>query len=91
MAVHCGVPVVCAVEDRVRIARGEVQLGQLGVGPVRLLTGDGVESEVESFDLGQARTLAEEIEDLATESAIEDELAALRNRLAKKRDRTEGA
>jgi phage shock protein A len=52
---------------------------------------DGVESEVESFDLGQARTLAEEIEDLATESAIEEELTALRNRLARKRDRTEGA
>jgi phage shock protein A len=51
---------------------------------------DGVESEVESFDLGQARTLSEEIEELATESAIEEELTELRNRLAKKRDRTEG-
>lgn len=51
---------------------------------------DGVESEVESFDIGQARTLAVEIDELATESAIEEELTVLRNRLAKKRDRTEG-
>lgn len=52
---------------------------------------DGVESEVESFDLGRSRTLAEEIDELATESAIEEELAALRNRMATKQDRSEGA
>ena len=52
---------------------------------------DGVESEVESFDLGRGRSLAEEIDELATESAIEEELSALRSRMAKKQDRSEGA
>ncbi len=51
---------------------------------------DGVESEVESFDMGQAKTLSEEIEELAAESAIEEELEALRSRLAKKRGSPDG-
>jgi phage shock protein A len=44
---------------------------------------DAAEGEVESFDLGRGRSLAEEISELASESAIEDELAALKARLAK--------
>jgi len=53
---------------------------------------DGAEGEVEAFDLGGAktRTLAEEIEDLATESAIDQELAALKRRMAKDDQRSEG-
>jgi phage shock protein A len=41
------------------------------------------EGEVEAFDLGRGKSLAEEISELATESAIEDELAALKARLQK--------
>lgn len=44
---------------------------------------DAAEGEVEAFDLGRGRSLAEEISELAAESAIEDELAALKARLAK--------
>ena len=44
---------------------------------------DAAEGEVEAFDLGRGKSLAEEISDLAAESAIEDELAALKARLAK--------
>jgi phage shock protein A len=44
---------------------------------------DAAEGEVEAFDLGRGRSLAEEISELATESAIEDELAALKARLQK--------
>ena len=36
-----------------------------------------------AFDLGRGRSLAEEISELAAESAVEDELAALKARLAK--------
>ena len=53
---------------------------------------DGAEGEVEAFDLGQGkpRTLADEIDDLATESAIDRELAALKQRMAKGEERSEG-
>jgi phage shock protein A len=44
---------------------------------------DEAEGEVEAFDLGRGRTLAEEISELAAESAIEDELAALKARVAR--------
>ena len=44
---------------------------------------DAAEGEVEAFDLGRGKSLAEEISELATESAIEDELAALKARIAK--------
>jgi len=43
---------------------------------------DAAEGEVEAFDLGRGKSLAEEISELAAESAIEDELAALKARLA---------
>ena len=43
---------------------------------------DEAEGEVEAFDLGRGKSLAEEISELAAESAIEDELAALKARLA---------
>ena len=41
-----------------------------------------VEGEIESYDLGQKQTLAEEIDSLAAESAIEEELAAIKARLS---------
>jgi phage shock protein A len=44
---------------------------------------DAAEGEVEAFDLGRGRSLAEEISELAGDSAIEDELAALKARLKK--------
>jgi phage shock protein A len=44
---------------------------------------DAAEGEVEAFDLGRGKSLAEEISELAAESAIEDELAALKARLEK--------
>ncbi|MEQ8355642.1 MAG: phage shock protein PspA [Kiloniellaceae bacterium] len=44
---------------------------------------DAAEGEVEAFDLGRGKSLAEEISGLAAESAIEDELAALKERLGK--------
>ncbi|MGF1592353.1 MAG: phage shock protein PspA [Kiloniellaceae bacterium] len=44
---------------------------------------DAAEGEVEAFDLGRGKSLAEEISELAAESAIEDELAALKARVAK--------
>ncbi len=43
---------------------------------------EAVEGEVESFDLGKGKTLAEEIADLEAEAAIEDELAALKAKAA---------
>jgi phage shock protein A len=46
---------------------------------------DRAEGEVETFDLGRGKSLAEEISELASEAAIEDELAALKARLAKSR------
>jgi phage shock protein A len=45
---------------------------------------DLAEGRVESFDLGQKKTLAEEINALQTDDAIEAELAALRDKVAKK-------
>ncbi|MHA1566100.1 MAG: phage shock protein PspA [Alphaproteobacteria bacterium] len=41
-----------------------------------------VEGEIESYDLGQKQTLAEEIDSLAAESAIEEELAAIKARIS---------
>jgi phage shock protein A len=46
---------------------------------------DRAEGEVEAFDLGRGKSLAEEISELASEAAIEDELAALKARLAESR------
>lgn len=43
---------------------------------------DAKEGEVEAFDLGRRKSLAEEISELAAESAIEDELTALKAKLA---------
>ncbi len=47
---------------------------------------DEAEGEVEAFDLGRGKSLSEEISELATESAIDDELAALKARMAKSKD-----
>jgi phage shock protein A len=44
---------------------------------------DTTEGEVEAFDLGRSRTLAEEIDELAAHSEVEEELAALKSRLGK--------
>jgi phage shock protein A len=44
---------------------------------------DRVEGEVEAFDLGRARTLADEIDELVTDGAVDEELAALKARLGK--------
>ncbi len=44
---------------------------------------DAAEGEVEAFDLGRGKSLAEEISELAAESGIEDELTALKARLQK--------
>jgi len=43
---------------------------------------DRLEGEVEAYDLGRTKTLTEEIAELEAESAIEDELAALKARVA---------
>jgi len=51
---------------------------------------DDAESEVEAFDLGRSKSLAEEISELAAESAIEDELTALKARLNKSEDAAAG-
>ncbi len=48
---------------------------------------DHMEGEAEAFDLGQIKTLSEEIADLEVNSAIEDELSALKSRLAEGRAR----
>ena len=50
---------------------------------------DAAEGEVEAYDLGQRKTLADEIAELEAESAIEDELAALKARLSKAEGRKE--
>lgn len=42
---------------------------------------DNLEGEVESFDLGRGKTLAEEISDLEAEQAVERELEELKSRL----------
>jgi phage shock protein A len=52
---------------------------------------DRVEGEVESFDLGRSRTLADEIDDLVTDGAVDEELQALKVRLGKGAARPEGA
>lgn len=44
---------------------------------------DRLEGEAEAFDLGQGRSLADEIGDLAREEAIQNELNALKSRLKK--------
>jgi len=50
---------------------------------------DNVEGEVESYDLGRGKSLAEEIDELATDGAVEEELAALKSRLGKSQGRPE--
>lgn len=52
---------------------------------------DAAEGEVEAFDLDRGRSLAEEISELASEAAIEDELAALKARLAGSKDGSKAA
>jgi phage shock protein A len=44
---------------------------------------DDVEGEVEAFDLGRTKTLAEEIDELAADEAVEAELAAMKSRLGR--------
>jgi len=44
---------------------------------------DRLEGEVEAYDVGRTKTLTEEIADLEAEADIEDELAALKARVAK--------
>ena len=44
---------------------------------------DAAESEVEAFDLGRGRTLADEINDLASNTAVEAELKELKSKLGK--------
>jgi phage shock protein A len=51
---------------------------------------DRVEGEVEAFDLGRARTLADEIDELVTDGAVDEELQALKARLGKASDRPQG-
>ena len=43
---------------------------------------DATEGDVEAFDLGKGKTLSEEIAELEVEGAIEEELAALKARVA---------
>ncbi len=43
---------------------------------------DEAEGKVEAYDLGQRQTLAQEIADLEAESAIDEEMSALKRRLA---------
>ena len=49
---------------------------------------DGLEGEVEAFDLGKGKTLSDEIADLEAESGIEDELAALKARMSGRKTET---
>jgi phage shock protein A len=44
---------------------------------------DAAESEVEAFDLGRAKTLADEINDLAANAVVEEELRELKSKLGK--------
>lgn len=46
---------------------------------------DNIEGEVESYDLGRGKTLAEEIADLESEQAVERELEELKSRLQAQR------
>lgn len=48
---------------------------------------DAAEGEVESYDLGRGKTLAEEIAELEAESAIDEELSALKSRFTKTREK----
>ncbi len=50
---------------------------------------DAAEGELEAYDLGQRKTLAEEIDELETDSVIEEQLAALKERLGKARSQKE--
>ncbi len=43
---------------------------------------DGLEGEVEAFDVGRGKSLADELADLETEADVEAELARLKERLA---------
>ncbi len=43
---------------------------------------DAVQGEVEAYDLGRGRTLSEQIDELARDAAVDDELAALKAKLA---------
>lgn len=49
---------------------------------------DGLEGEVEAFDLGKGKTLSDEIAELEAESGIEDELAALKARMSGRKTET---
>ena len=44
---------------------------------------DAAESEVEAFDLGRGKTLADEINDLAADSVVEEELKELKAKMGK--------
>jgi hypothetical protein len=44
---------------------------------------DTAESEVEAVDLGRGKTLADEIEELAADSAVEEELRELKSKLGR--------
>jgi len=48
---------------------------------------DELEAGAEVYDMGKERTLDEEFADLAAESGVEDELAAMKAKLAKKDDK----
>jgi phage shock protein A len=47
---------------------------------------DTLEGEVESFDLGRGKTLADEISDLEAEQAVDRELAELKSQMQARRD-----
>ncbi len=49
---------------------------------------DGLEGEVEAFDLGKGKTLSDEIAELEAESGIEDELATLKARMSGRKTET---
>ena len=51
---------------------------------------DEAEGRVEAFDVGQRKTLAQEIVELEAEDAIDAEMAALKDRLAKKSAKKKG-
>ncbi|MFQ5974187.1 MAG: phage shock protein PspA [Alphaproteobacteria bacterium] len=46
---------------------------------------DALEADAEAYDLGQRRTLADEIDELAAASKIEDEFEALKDRVTKRK------
>ena len=50
---------------------------------------DAAEGRVEAYDLGQRKTLAEEISELEAEATIEDELAKLKARLGRGQQRSQ--